>query len=326
MIVSSAFVLALVILCINRPNAGRIFLGFFFLAMALGVNGSFTFGNPQAYLDYAEGALIPLYRDLAVSIVAISPVAFGLVLMTFEIAVGLLLLDKHRSVRLGLIGTTVFLVGIAPLSWLQIPWLGLIVAQVHLFRREFDRSFLEIIRMRNMRENMNNNKATDTIREASLPGKVVRTLAAVLVRILVILVTFLLCLTVIVLPLSTSVPAWAWILLAIADIALIVLQFRLKPAWRGISIGLSGTILVSVLAIIASQLFAATPSIRDAKGKPLPGSIATLEKVNLNGTEQLIKCPTSERPARPRRAFLSYRIDRHAEGVVLDLFVRRQGQ
>jgi hypothetical protein len=148
MIVSSAFVLALVILCIAKPNAGRIFLGFFFLAMALGVNGSFTFGNPQAYLDYAEGALIPLYRDLAVSVVAISPVAFGLVLMAFEIAMGLLLLHKLKSVKLGLIGTIVFVVGISPLNWLQVSWLGMIVAQVHLFRREFDRSFLDIIRRR----------------------------------------------------------------------------------------------------------------------------------------------------------------------------------
>lgn len=146
MIASSAFVLALVILGIVKPNAGRIFLGFFFLAMALGVNGSFTFGNPRAYLDYAEGALIPLYRDLAVSVVAVSPVAFGLVLMAFEIAVGLLLLHKRRSVKLGLIGTIVFVVGISPLSWMQIPWLGLVVAQVHLLRRDFDRSLLDIIR------------------------------------------------------------------------------------------------------------------------------------------------------------------------------------
>jgi hypothetical protein len=148
MIASSVFVLAVIVFCLAKPNAGRIFLGFFFLAMALGVNGSFTFGNPQAYLGYADGALIPLYRNLAVSAVAISPVTFGLLLMAFEIAVGLLLLHKHRSVKLRLIGTAVFLVGISPLSWKQIPWLGLIVAEVYVFRREFARSFLEIMRHR----------------------------------------------------------------------------------------------------------------------------------------------------------------------------------
>ena len=78
----------------------------------------------------------------------LTPVIFGLLLMAFEIAMGLLLLHKLKSVKLGLIGTIVFVVGISPLSWMQAPWLGLVVAQVHLLRREFDRSFLDIIRRR----------------------------------------------------------------------------------------------------------------------------------------------------------------------------------
>ena len=85
-IVSSVFVLAVIILCLVRPNAGRIFLGLFFLVMAIGVNGSFTFTNPQAYVEYASGALIPLYRDIALTVVELNPVLFGLLLMGFEIA------------------------------------------------------------------------------------------------------------------------------------------------------------------------------------------------------------------------------------------------
>jgi hypothetical protein len=133
------------LLCFARPNAGRIFLGFFFLVMALGVNGSFTFGNPQAYLDYAGGALIPLYSKVAVAVISISPVAFGILLMIFEISMGVLMLHKHKSVKIGLAGTILFLAGMAPLSWLQVPWLGLIVAEAYLFRHEFDRSVLEMI-------------------------------------------------------------------------------------------------------------------------------------------------------------------------------------
>jgi len=143
MIISTLFVLAVVTLCFVKPNAGRIFLGFFFLVMALGVNGSFTFGNPQAYLDYASGALIPFYRQLAVNVVQISPVTFGLLLMIFEICMGLLLLHKKQAVKIGLIGTMLFIIGIAPLSWVQIPWLGLLVAQGFLYTKEFDRSLLE---------------------------------------------------------------------------------------------------------------------------------------------------------------------------------------
>ena len=144
-IVNSVFVVAVVVLCLTRPNAGRQFLGLFFLAMAIGVNGSFTFGNPQAYAEYASGALIPFYRDIALAVVRLNPVLFGLLLMGFEIAMGLLLLHKQASVKIGLIGTMVFLIGIAPLGLVQIPWLGLIVGEVYLLTKEFDTTSLETI-------------------------------------------------------------------------------------------------------------------------------------------------------------------------------------
>ena len=147
-VVSSVFVVAVVILCLIKPNAGRIFLGLFFLAMALGVNGFFTFTNPRGYVDYAGDALIPFYRDLAVTVTELSPVGFGLLLMAFEITMGLLLLHKHRSVRYGLIGTMVFLIGIAPLGFIQFPWLGLLIGQAYLLTKDFETSFLEILQTR----------------------------------------------------------------------------------------------------------------------------------------------------------------------------------
>ena len=148
MLISSVFILGVVILCLTKPNAGRIFLGIFFLVMAIGVNGSFIFTNPQAYVDYASEAMIPLYRDIALTVVELNPVIFGLLLMAFEIAMGLLLLYKHQSVKIGLIGTMVFLIGISPLSLLQIPWLGLLIGQAYLLTKDFNNSFLEIIQSR----------------------------------------------------------------------------------------------------------------------------------------------------------------------------------
>jgi pimeloyl-ACP methyl ester carboxylesterase len=53
-------------------------------------------------------------------------------------------------------------------------------------------------------------------------------------------------------------------------------------------IELSGFVAITLLAIFASQLFASTPPILDVNGKPIPESIAVLEKVNLNGSEQWI--------------------------------------
>lgn len=58
----------------------------------------------------------------------------------------LLLLHKGASVMVGLIGTMVFLVVIAPLSVVQLPWLGLIVGQAYLLSKELDVSLSDIIK------------------------------------------------------------------------------------------------------------------------------------------------------------------------------------
>lgn len=104
----------------------------------------------------------------------------------------------------------------------------------------------------------------------------------VLWRILAFLVVLILCLPVFLLPISTAVPVAVWIVLMVLAIGLIILQFRRPGA------ALAGTLIVCILAVLASQSFAATPAIKDANGQVVPGSIATLEKVNLNGTEQWI--------------------------------------
>lgn len=143
LMVSGVFVLLAIALCIFKPQAGRIFMGVFFFLMALGVNGYFTFGNPQAYIDYAGGALIPFYRSLAVSMVSLSPVIFGLLLMAFEIILAILILHKGKAVKVGLLGAILFVVGITPLSVMQFVWLGLVIAAVVLMRNDFTASTWE---------------------------------------------------------------------------------------------------------------------------------------------------------------------------------------
>ena len=109
-----------------------------------------------------------------------------------------------------------------------------------------------------------------------------------LARLLAFVISLLLCLPVILLPPATAVPAWAWIPLAAADLALLVLFFRLQPAWKGAAVAVTGLLLAAALAVVASQAFAKTPAITDAQGQPLPGSIATLERVTLNGSQQWV--------------------------------------
>jgi pimeloyl-ACP methyl ester carboxylesterase len=125
-------------------------------------------------------------------------------------------------------------------------------------------------------------------RQTGRPNSFAIRLLRAIGQVLALLLAILLCLPVILLPLTTGVPAWVWIPLGIAEIVLLVLQFRIVPAWRGIAISIGGLILINLIAVAASQYFARTPPIVDGLGKPIPGSIATLETVNLNGSQQWI--------------------------------------
>ena len=107
-------------------------------------------------------------------------------------------------------------------------------------------------------------------------------------RILGLIIALLVGLPVILLPFTTAVPAWVFVLLAAVDMGLIILQFRFELVSLSTAVVFAGFVLVSVIAVVASQIFAATPPIRDANGQQVPGSIATLEKVEINGTEQWI--------------------------------------
>ena len=115
-----------------------------------------------------------------------------------------------------------------------------------------------------------------------------RFLWAALRLLLTVLVVLLLILPVAPLPIVTTVPTPVWALLLAADLVLIAALIRFRHTPRAVITVFLGFVLVASLAVAASQAFAATPPILGADGKPQPGSIATLEKVTLNGTEQWI--------------------------------------
>ena len=143
---SIGFVLVVMILCYIKPNIGRIFLGFFYLIMALGVNTVLAFTNPQSIVQMGEGSLIEFYRIFFSNVVSLAPIPFILLVAIFEITMGLLILNKYQKVKLGLIGTTIFLCLITPFGFIQLPWLGIALIQLYLLRKDFDKTFVEIIK------------------------------------------------------------------------------------------------------------------------------------------------------------------------------------
>jgi hypothetical protein len=149
LIPSAVFMLAVLVLCLVRPNAGRIFLGIFFLVMALGVNVVLVMIAPDQFVALGTAApLVPLYRWFFENVVALAPPLFGLLAAAYEITIALLMLSKGRHVKWGLLGGIVFLIGITPLGiWtLANPVMALALAL--LLRKEYDLSIIEMLRSR----------------------------------------------------------------------------------------------------------------------------------------------------------------------------------
>jgi pimeloyl-ACP methyl ester carboxylesterase len=113
-------------------------------------------------------------------------------------------------------------------------------------------------------------------------------LIILLVRLFVFLLNVILSLPVALLPQASAVPAYLWVTFALADLALLVVFFAVKPRWKATLFSLAGIFAVALLSVVTSQTFATTPPITGADGQPLPGSIATLEQVTLNGSRQWI--------------------------------------
>jgi hypothetical protein len=143
------FSLLVLLLCLVRPGAGRIFMGIFFLVMAIGVNVVLVLVAPNLFVALGTNdAIIPLYRWFFENVVALAPPLFGLLAAAYEITIALMMLSKDKYVKWGLIGGLVFLIGITPLGvWtLANPILALTLA--YLLTREYDRSLLEMLHLR----------------------------------------------------------------------------------------------------------------------------------------------------------------------------------
>ena len=145
----AVFCLLVLLLCLVRPYAGRIFVGIFFLIMAVGVNVVLVLVAPDQFVALGTDApVVSLYRWFFENVVALVPPLFGLLAAGYEITIALMMLSKGRYVKWGLIGGIVFLIAITPLGvWtLGNPIMALALA--YLLTKEYDRTFLEMLHLR----------------------------------------------------------------------------------------------------------------------------------------------------------------------------------
>lgn len=102
------------------------------------------------------------------------------------------------------------------------------------------------------------------------------------------LVALLALLPVALLPVATAVPLVFFLLLAAVDVGLLIYRFTRAETVLLRTAVILALLAVSALAVLLSQWYATTPPILGADGQPLPGSIAQLERVELNGRSQWI--------------------------------------
>ena len=140
------FYLLVFALSVWRPNAGRIFLGFFFLAMAWGVNGFFLLQDASAYVPMGELMFIPEMGALFTRLVGAHPTFWVLMLIIWETTVGLLILSRGARVKVGLTMGIIFLLGITPFNQATLanPVLALVLQ--YLITKDFPQSIRSVRR------------------------------------------------------------------------------------------------------------------------------------------------------------------------------------
>ena len=136
----------MLLLCVLRPYAGRIFVGVFFLVMAVGVNVVLVLVAPEQFVALGTDApVLPPYEWFFANVVALAPPVFGLLAAAYEIAVALLMLSKGRYAKWGLLGGIAFLLAITPLGVWTLGNPIMAVALAYLLTKEYDRSLPQML-------------------------------------------------------------------------------------------------------------------------------------------------------------------------------------
>ncbi|WP_181038976.1 hypothetical protein [Arthrobacter sp. Y81] len=143
------FCIAFLALSLWNPAAARIFLGVFFILMAVAVNLVLSLVAPELFLSLGtDDPLVPFYLWVFQNVVALSPQGFGALAAAGELAVGLLILGHGRRVKVGLALAVAFLLLITPLGIWTLPNPVMAAGAAWLMTKDFPRSLAQILSAR----------------------------------------------------------------------------------------------------------------------------------------------------------------------------------
>lgn len=133
---------------------------------------------------------------------------------------------------------------------------------------------------------MHQNKSLSVEEDRSPIVNIASKIGLFIIYVLISMVALVSLLPVMLLPFITVVPLVYFVALAAIDATLLLLLFNRAELLVAKAAVITGLVIISVLAVVLSQWFATTPPILGTDGLPLPGSIAEMCKVELDGSEQ----------------------------------------
>ena len=116
---------------LKLSNIVRIILGIIYLMGAM-INLRFALLTPGIYQTFADFAVIALYKTLWSSIVMPNITIWLLLVVVFEIIVGIFVLNKGSFVKIGLMGGIVFNLMLIPFWWSGWALINLLLALVQI--------------------------------------------------------------------------------------------------------------------------------------------------------------------------------------------------
>lgn len=94
-------------------NLGRALFGLLFLGGGIS-HLVVSLPHPELLDQYAQLALLPLYRDLILSLLKPNAQMFAALLFAFELVVGHLIVAKGPAVKVGMLAGIIFMIAIIP--------------------------------------------------------------------------------------------------------------------------------------------------------------------------------------------------------------------
>jgi hypothetical protein len=144
-----AFCTVILALSLWKPGVARIFLGLFFILMAVAVNLVLSFVAPELFLSLGtDDPLTPFYLWVFQNVVALSPQGVGVLAAAGEGVVGLLILGGGRRTKIGLGLAVAFLLLMTPLGIWTLPNPVMAAGAAWLMTKDFPRSLAHILRAR----------------------------------------------------------------------------------------------------------------------------------------------------------------------------------